>query len=163
MRSTKKIAAVVLVAGVALVPGTAEATWGPAKHYGPVFDSAVVGSLPTDPVIHGVAAGNAPWKVRSGSARLKGDGRLTVKLKGLVLTDGPFAGTAGPVTSVSASLYCGADSSGPVDTTATVPLSARGDARIDEVLDVPDRCLAPTVLVHPFNATAFYIAATAAA
>jgi hypothetical protein len=39
-----------------------------------------------------------------------------------------------------------------------VPLSMEGDARIDAVLAVPESCPDPVVLVHPFNATGFYIA-----
>jgi hypothetical protein len=162
LRAPGFAAVAIVAAGMAVIPGTAQASGGPWHRSGTVYSSAVVGSVPSDPVVHGVAPGNLPWTVRSGSVRLSGEGRLTVKLKGLVFTDGPFTGTAGPVTAVSASLYCG-DSTTAADTTETVPLSARGNARIDEVLDAPDRCVAPTVLVHPFNATSFYIAASGVA
>jgi hypothetical protein len=160
MRTVRLAAAAVLAAGAAAAPASAAAA---ADSYGGgrvVFSSTLVGSVPTDPTVHGVAPGQLPWAERAGSAQLSANGRLKVKIKGLVFTEGPFTGTAGPVTSVSASLYCGADSSGAVDTTATVALTSAGNGRIDEVLDVPDRCIAPTVLVHPFAATGFYIAAT---
>jgi len=133
---------------------TDRGTGGPAR-------AELVGSLPSDPTVHGAAPGGLPWTAhRSSSVKLFADGRLSVKVKGLVFTDGPFVGTAGPVTSVSASVYCGADDTAAVASTGTVPLSATGDARINTVVAMPEPCDNPVVLVHPFNATAFYIASS---
>jgi hypothetical protein len=61
--------------------------------------------------------------------------------------------------SVSASLFCGADSERtPAFTTAAVPISEHGDARIRQNVTLPATCLAPIVLVHPNGGTARYIA-----
>jgi hypothetical protein len=125
-----------------------------------LLNATLAPTVPTDPTIHGVAAGGLPWVLDSGHARLRHDGRLSVRVRGLVIPVAPGNGTPGPVTSVSASLYCGADATPAVATTASVPLSSTGDARIDERVTLPAKCLAPIVLVHPNGGAAAYIAAT---
>ena len=123
----------------------------------PLLRSTLAPSVPTDPAIHGVLPGGVPWVLEKGSVRLKSDGRLDVRLKGLVI---PTTGTAGAVTSISASLYCAPDSSAAVATTATAPLSSDGDGRIRAQLTLPSSCLAPAVLIHPNGNATRYIAAT---
>jgi hypothetical protein len=126
-------------------------------HHGGVklFASAVAPSVPADPAIHGAAAGGLPWVLRSGSTDLRRDGRLSVRVRGLVI---PGMGTPGPVKTVSASLYCGADTTAAIGTTPAAPLSMAGDARIAGRLTLPAKCLAPIVLVHPNGAAGAYIA-----
>ena len=64
------------------------------------------------------------------------------------------------VSTISASLYCGADAdTAAADTTQQVPLSRKGDARIhDTSFNVPSTCLAPVILVHPNGDITHYIA-----
>jgi hypothetical protein len=119
--------------------------------------STLAPTVLSDPTIHGVARGGVPWQIDTGQARLRRDGRLTVDIRGLVI---PGNGTPGPVTTVSASLYCGADSSAAVATTDPVPLSREGDAAIAASVSLPAKCLAPIVLINPNNNAAAYIAAT---
>ena len=123
----------------------------------PLIDESLAPSQTTDPAFHGVSPGGAPWVLTRGDVRLKRDGKLDLDLKGLVI---PALGTPGPVTTVSASLYCGADSSTTAAaTTQQVPLSPKGDARIrDAVFSVPSTCLAPVILVEPNGSTTIYIA-----
>jgi hypothetical protein len=123
----------------------------------PLIDESLAPSQTTDPVFHGVSPGNAPWVLKRGDVRLKRDGKLDLELKGLVI---PALGTPGPVTTVSASLYCGADSSTKaVDTTQQVSISRKGNARIrDRSFSVPATCLAPVILVQPNGLTTAYIA-----
>jgi hypothetical protein len=119
--------------------------------------------MPTDPAIHGVTAGGAPWVLDRGSVRLNADGRIRIAIEGLVIpvAHGSLpAGTARPVTVVSASLYCAPDASAAVATTRSVPISEEGDARIDDTISLPATCLAPIVLVHPNENNAAYIAST---
>ena len=97
-----------------------------------------------------------PWQLDSGQVRLRQDGRLTLGVRGLVI---PGNGTPGPVTSISASLFCGADTT-PTATTPSVPLSSSGDARISTRISLPAKCLAPVVLVNPNGNAAAYIAAS---
>jgi hypothetical protein len=132
------------------------------KHRGnAVLDASLAPSQIGDPTFHGVAAGNAPWVLKRGSVELKSKGRLELRVRGLVIPPPSGTGTAGPVTSISASLYCGADSdTTAADTTATVPLSQSGNARIeDKSFAVPSTCLAPVILVHPNGDATHYIAA----
>lgn len=121
-----------------------------------LFRSTLAPTVLSDPTIHGVARGGVPWQLDSGHVRLRHDGRLTLNVRGLVI---PGNGTPGPVTTISAGLYCGADTTAAA-TTATVPLSREGDASIDNRVTLPAKCLAPAVLVHPNGNDAAYIAAS---
>lgn len=114
-------------------------------------------SVPTDPPLLGAAAGGVPWVLDSGEAKLRDDGRLTVRIRGLLIPSGPFAGTTGPVKTVTASLYCG-DSSTPVGTSDSVPLANDGDARISTTVALPAKCQIPALLIHPNGLLGTYIA-----
>jgi hypothetical protein len=61
------------------------------------------------------------------------------------------------VKSVSASLYCGGNST-PVGTSATVSLSSKGNARIKSRLTLPSKCQIPALLIHPNGGLGAYIA-----
>ncbi len=121
-----------------------------------VLFTSLAPSVPTDPTLLGAAAGGVPWVLRSGEAKLHNDGRLTVRIRGLLIPSGPLAGTTGPVKMVSASLYCGASST-PVGTSDAVPLSSDGDARITSTLMLPAKCQIPALLIHPNGALGVYI------
>jgi hypothetical protein len=113
-------------------------------------------SVPADPAFHGIPAAGAAWVMRDGHVRFQPDGELEVRIRGLVLTS---TGTAGPVTTVSVSLLCGADTQmGPTATTGTSPLSQAGNAHIETTLAVPATCLAPIFVVHPNGGVTRYIA-----
>jgi hypothetical protein len=122
-----------------------------------VLSTSIAPSVPTDPTLFGAAAGGAPWVIARGEARLKSDGRLVVRIRGLVIPVAPFTGTAGPVTMVSASLYCGASTT-PVGTSSSFPISTNGNARITANLTLPGKCEVPALLIHPNGANAVYIA-----
>jgi hypothetical protein len=125
-------------------------------HGARVFRSSLAPSAPTDPRVHNVAAGGVEWSLDRGSVSITRGGRFELRLDGLVITgtDNP-----GPVKTVSASLFCGADADmAPAVTTDQVPLSSRGDARIRQHVTLPASCLAPVVLVHPNGGTTRYIA-----
>ena len=126
-----------------------------------IFSAALVGSQLADPAIHGVTRGGAPWVIERGRVQLAADGVIKIQLRGLVIpiAHGTFpANTALPVTTVSASLFCAPDSSGPAATTKSVSISADGDAAITDTLTLPATCLAPTVLIHPNGGLTAYIA-----
>jgi hypothetical protein len=131
------------------------------KHHGAaLIKESLAPSEPGDPAFHGVNPGGAPWVLKRGDVRLKRDGKLTLRVKGLVIPNPPGDGTPGPVTTISASLYCGADAdTAAADTTQQVPISRKGDGRIkDKSFNVPSTCLAPVILVHPNGNSAVYIA-----
>ena len=109
--------------------------------------SLLAPSQPTDPAFHGVAPGGAPWSLQNGSTKLRSNGKFELQVEGLVLT---ALGTAGPITGIAASVFCGADSTtAAAATTGIVPLSAQGDAEIEAHVSLPSTCLVPVVLVHP--------------
>jgi hypothetical protein len=158
MSLTKRsVLAAVLVAAVVFVAAAAADHGGRGRdHHGPLLQQRLIGSILSDPPIHGVTRGGVPW-VGTGRATLKRHGRFEVRIRGLLV-----AGTnnTGPVTTVTASLYCAPDSSAAVFTTTAEPLSSHGDARIRQHVTVPSRCLAPVVLVHPNGGAGAYIMAT---
>jgi hypothetical protein len=116
-------------------------------------------SVPTDPAFHGVSPGGAPWVLKRGDVQLKRN-KLELRVRGLVIPTAPGNGTPGPVTTITASLYCGADSDATAaDTTDPAPIDSRGNARIkDRSFATPDTCLAPVILVHPNSDATHYIA-----
>jgi len=126
---------------------------------GILLDTSLAPSVPSDPMLNGATAGGAPWVLRNGEARLRRDGRLRVEIRGLVIPVAPGNGTPGPVTTVNASLYCGASTT-PAGSTPSAPISRRGNAELAGSITVPAKCLAPTVLIHPNGSTAAYIAAS---
>jgi hypothetical protein len=124
-----------------------------------VLDTTLAPSVPTDPALHGVAAGGVPWVLRFGQARLRENGRIDVRIRGLVIPPPTGTGTPGPVTMVSAAVYCGNDTTA-IGTTPSVPLSQTGDARIRGAFALPAKCLAPVILIHPNGNNAAYITAS---
>jgi hypothetical protein len=123
-----------------------------------LFDTTLAPTVPTDPALHGNAAGGAPWVLRFGEARLRQDGRLDVKIRGLVIPAPTGNGTPGPVKTVQAALYCGDDTTAAA-TSPQVPLSTAGDARIRASLTLPAKCLAPALLIQPNGSSSVYITA----
>ena len=122
-----------------------------ARHDAPdLLRARLAGSRPGE-TISSVKAGLAPWEIGDSSVRVRDDGRLDLRVRGLLI---PGRGV-GTVTSVTASLACNGE---VVDTSRSAPLSATGDARIRDYLTVPDRCLAPVVMVNPNGLSELFIA-----
>ena len=116
----------------------------------PVLATSLAPSVPTDPKIHGVAPGSAPWKLKFGAATLLANGRIVVAIKGLLITGTNSAAdnTVGPVTAVDAALYCG-DSTTAAATTKSAPLGPKGNALINDKITLPPKCLAPALVINP--------------
>lgn len=172
-RNRSVLVALATVAAAALVAAVASADDGGRKgdddqgkngrgdDAAKIFSVALVGSQLVDPAIHGVTRGGAPWVLKRGRVQLDADGHIKIQLRGLVIpiAHGTFpANTALPVTTVSASLFCAPDSTGPAATTKSVSISADGNAGITDKLGLPATCLAPTVLIHPNGGLGAYIA-----
>jgi hypothetical protein len=107
-----------------------------------VLRAALAPSVPTDPAIFGAAPGGAPWKLRHGRALLATRGRITVDVQGLVLT----TTNANPVPDLAGSVYCGGMIAA---TTAPVPFSTTGNAKIRATVSLPAFCPAPAILLSP--------------
>jgi hypothetical protein len=162
-RTAVTMLTVSVLAGSAMTAMSASADHGGGRDQsrgelrnGAVLSTSLAPSVPTDPMFLGAAAGGVPWVLRSGEARLRSDGRLAVRIRGLLIPSGQFAGTTGPVMTVNASLYCDGNST-PVGTSDTVPLASDGDARIDTTLTLPTKCQIPALLIHPNGALGVYI------
>jgi hypothetical protein len=116
----------------------------------------LIGSLTSDPALFGVKPGGVDWTVSRSAVSVSTDGRVRVRVRELLVTS---TGT-NPVPQISASLVC---NGAVVDTVGPVPFSPSGKARINDRFTVPDRCLAPAVLLNPLDRVGTYIAASGAA
>ena len=133
-----------------------------------ILRSALFGSKTTahgGPTLFDVAPGGIDWVINGKSkAKVSRDGRVRVRIDGLVFAEGPNVGK-NTVPQLAATVYCGGTA---VGTTKAVAFSPEGDARIDETLATapPSPCLAPALLINPAPggtpATAVYIAASGA-
>ena len=150
-------AALLTTAGLTLLAGATAGAAIADEGATVALKAPLAASLPTDPMLNGVAPGPAPWAIASGAVQLRTDGKLTVAINRLVLVN---RGTAGPVHSIDASVYCGEETTAAA-TTPTVPLTKTGKALIKTTLTLPAQCLAPTVLIHPLGIATLYIAASA--
>jgi hypothetical protein len=123
-----------------------------------VLRSELVGSMPApaSPLIAGVEPGNAPWVNGPSRVRVTRDGRIQVKIRGLVIR--PPVGTGvNPVASVVATLVCG---DAVQVSTAPFALDSAADGSTKQVIDVPRACADPTALIQPAANRTVYIAST---
>ncbi len=133
--------------------GTAGAD--PADNGERVLRSTLVGNVPSDNIF-GVPGAGAAWVLDDGRADLRRDGRLDVKVEGLVLASN---GTVGNNTQVKAVVFCNGTLHAE---TAPVPFSPEGDAEVHETVAPLGRCLAPTVFVEPVGGAPRFVAVTGA-
>ncbi len=139
--------AVVKLLGVLLFVGVSAGNAGASD----LFESELAGKQVANQEIAGISPDVAqPWVVAQGDVEIGEDGKLELEVEGLLLLDN----TVGPVLTVFASLVCqktvltGAPTNEVVASTADVPLSAAGDAEIQEVIALPSACVAPIVLIR---------------
>ena len=96
--------------------------------------------------IRGVNGGGLPWRIDRGRGDLTSDGRLRVRVEGLVLV----ATGQNPIPTFRGVVNCLTTESPDVGVnlvTAPVPASSDGDATIRATVDLPDPCVAPIVFV----------------
>jgi hypothetical protein len=106
--------------------------------------------------IRGVNGGGLPWTLREGKGELRADGRVEVKVRGLVLADDPVVPQerrlTNPVAAFRVRVSClTVDAAGQAATvnvtTGDFPATPAGDAKIEAALDLPVPCIAPIVFV----------------
>jgi hypothetical protein len=107
-----------------------------------------------DHAIRGVAGGGLPWELDAARGELRSDGRLEIRVEGLVLArrDPVPANLQGtnPIANFRAIVSCLTPASpdqGVQLTTAPVPATPDGDARFKTTVDLPSPCIAPIVFV----------------
>lgn len=151
------------------LPATAAATLavlalaaGPAVADGghDVLRADLVGSMPApdSPQVAGINPGGAPWVNGPSTVRVREDGRVEARIRGLVIPP-PRGTNTNPVASVVVTLVC----DGMVATsTAPFALDAAGDGRTKQRVAVPKHCGDPVALVQPDANRAVYIASAMA-
>jgi hypothetical protein len=100
---------------------------------------------PTNP-IRGLGGGGLPWSVDRARGELRSDGRLKLKVKGLVLT----STGVNPSPTFVARVNCLTPAqpvNGETVSTAPVATDSAGDAKFDAHVNLPDPCYAPIVFV----------------
>jgi hypothetical protein len=106
--------------------------------------------------IRGVNGGGLPWTLREARGELRADGRVEVKVRGLVLADDPVVPPArrltNPVATFRAKVSCLTVDAGGLASTVNVttgdfPATPTGDAEIEAALELPVPCIAPIVFV----------------
>ena len=150
----------ILSATAAVVLATVTLTAGPALADGSgghsVLRASLVGSMPApaSPMIAGINPGGVPWVNGPSKVRVREDGRITVKIRGLVIP--PPVGTGvNPIASVVATLVC---DDMVKDSTEPFALSRAGDGSTSDTISVPRHCDDPAVLIQPAGNRAVYIA-----
>ncbi|MGZ5301167.1 MAG: hypothetical protein ACXWEJ_04980 [Actinomycetota bacterium] len=107
--------------------------------------------------IRGINGGGFAWQIEKANGELRSDGRLEVRVKGLVLIDGdpvppPLQGT-NPISNFQAVVSCMTIVKGVAATTnvATDPFhaSSSGNSKIEATVSLPSPCIAPIVFVGP--------------
>jgi hypothetical protein len=102
--------------------------------------------------IRGLHGGGLPWALDTADGELSTDGRLRVRVRGLVLAAGTHAGT-NPIPTFRAILSY--ETLAPIFT-GPVPASTAGDADLDMHVDLPHPGLAPILFVGPGTAPVWF-------
>ena len=109
--------------------------------------------------IRGLNGGGRPWVIGRGKGEVKSDGRVEVKVRGLVLTSTGVNPAANFRVVVSCLSVNGAGEPATVNvSTGDFPATPAGDAEIEAALDLPTPCIAPIVFVT--SSTGAWFAAT---
>jgi hypothetical protein len=146
-----------LAVGAVIVQSTAASSRGEAVIKFDAMAGVVEPFTGSANPIRGVSGGGLPWELDGARGELRSDGRLEVRVEGLVLARRApvpenLRGT-NPVPQFRAIVSCltpgpGAAAVETVNrTTDPVPATADGDARIKTRVELPKPCIAPIVFV----------------
>ncbi len=162
MHTTRKIftlatsvAVALAVGGFSAAPAFADET--PSRGH-VMVNAALVGSMPApvSPVIAGVKPGAAPWVNERSRVRVRDNGTITVRIRGLVIPP-PRGTSANPIPLVVATLVCDQQVEA---SSAPFALSTAGNGSTHAVIATPRHCEDPVVLIQPAANRAIYIAST---
>jgi hypothetical protein len=147
-----------LAVTVALVPSLAApaggSTTGGARTSGSVLlRSPLVGSRTSDPPLFGAVPGTVDEAASRSRVVVRADGRIDARVRGLIQP----REAGNPIPLLAASLVCNGE---VVARTDPVPFDEAGHADVHQRLTVPERCLAPAVLINPLDRDGVYIAAS---
>jgi hypothetical protein len=123
----------------ALVVGTGTVAAGAG---GKILDTRLVGLAVAGTVVAGVPGAGHAWAIDEGNAKLYADGRVKVRVEGLVLTPEGI----NPVANGRVVVSCNGGGTGNVVQSGLVPLSVpEGNAHFKGTLTLPSPCLAPVI------------------
>src|SRR5213593_262726 len=107
-------------------------------------------NVTTANVVRGVSPGGAPWVIRRFEAKVKENGDIRAEGRGLVLAGTNTIGTSGGVPTVLATLICQDGATFNNHDSASFPLAADGDFKIQGPLtpSPPDPCTNPVLLIR---------------
>ena len=105
----------------------------------------------------GIPGGGAAWILDEGRGQLRQDGRLEIRVRGLVLE----STRANPIPAfrgvVSCQIIDGVGQPAVVNiSTGNFPATPTGDADIEADLQLPERCFAPIIFVTSGNTGAWF-------
>jgi hypothetical protein len=111
--------------------------------------------------IRGINGGGVPWNLTSAKGLLRTNGRLEIKVDGLVLA----TTLSNPASAFKATVSCLTDTGATMNVStvdsfpATLGLASAGggDARIEARLELPHPCIAPIVFVTSTGGSWFAI------
>jgi hypothetical protein len=120
--------------------------------------------------IRGVNGGGLPWRIERGEGELRADGRLEVRVEGLVLASAgsvpPELRGRNPVANFRAVVSCESIVDGSAQTvnrtTGQFPATPDGDAAIVTTIQLPRACFAPVVFVTSPSGAWFAVTGKAA-
>ena len=137
-RSIRLAVAMALLAALVVGTGTVVADSG----HGKILDTRLVGLAEPGTVVAGVPGAMHAWAIDRGNAKLYADGRVNLRVKGLVLTPED----TNPVANGRVVVSCNGGGAGNVVQSGLVPLSVPdGDAHFNQWLTLPSPCLAPVI------------------
>jgi hypothetical protein len=123
-----------------------------------IAGSTPLTATPPGPVLFGISPAGAPWVAnRHSSIRVKRNGDVRIKVRGLVIPGRVPPDLPNPLPTLVAAVVCNGDGVGAVMTDA-VSFSPNGNANIRQKLKLPKPCLAPAVLF--LTPTGAYIGAS---
>jgi hypothetical protein len=96
--------------------------------------------------VRGINGGGVPWQIASAKGELRTDGRLEIKVEGLVIV----ATGVNPVAAFRGVVNCltpASPTTGVNLVTGPVPATSTGNAKIEAKLALPTSCIAPIVFV----------------
>lgn len=127
---------------------------------------AVDGAFVGNDAIRGFPGAGLPWTLARARGTLRADGRLRIKVRGLVLANDPAVPPAQVGTNPSATfrglVSCLSEQSGGTGTMTTnvatdpFPATAAGDSDIDGSVTLPAQCIAPIVFVTNADGSAWF-------
>lgn len=150
-----------LVAGTSTVVAGDESHDRESAHSKEIIETRLVGipSSFTNVFLAGVKGAGHAWAIKSGEATLRSDGRLDLKVRGLVLTHttpgSPAPEGTNPILLGRAIVSCNGGTDIVLSDTVNFSVP-NGNAHVKQRLTLPSQCLAPTIFFGNAAGTSWF-------